>query len=467
MTRHWNLLTIVAATMLSVPMFSLAQSLEHPLNMKLPASDFSRPDPSDYQFVLDNGLVAYIASADQVPLVTLSAFIRAGTVSDEKQGTAEALREALLAGGLPASEFAEALRFMTAEYSIDMHEEWTEITMNVPSEDLGTALKLFAGVISAPRISERAIEKAMAGARESSPDLAAESGPALYEGSLAKAVSIFEDILFADHAYNTPATRHDLAQLSVEDVSDFHQRFFVPTNMTLSIAGHFENDSVEAAIAQLFAALPDGSAPEPTRQAAIVHEDSPVPQQHWVPADKLQSWLVFGHELPVVPVEDQAALEVMNYILAGGHLYTRMTVETRYRYGYTNDASGFLDDHWYGPGTYTFRSYSRPEVIEPLYDNMMAEILRILDEPVSDEEMFIAKGALTDGSFPIRYLDGYAIARNLALERLRYGNHQRSANYVARIKAVSKDDVMQAANKFLHPEKMHIVLLGHEQDLLD
>ena len=150
----------------------------------------------------------------------------------------------------------------------------------------------------------------------------------------------------------------------------------------------------------------------------------------------------------------------MNYIMGAVHLNTRMMRETRYKYGYTNDASGFLEDHWYGPGGYTFRSYSRPEVIENIYENMMGEIIRIRSEEVTNHEMFVAKGALADGSFPVRYLDGYALTRSFALERLRYGNHDRSASYVQRIRAVSKDDVLKAARKYLRPDKLQVILLG-------
>ena len=190
-------------------------------------------------------------------------------------------------------------------------------------------------------------------------------------------------------------------------------------------------------------------------------------QQHTFRADKLQSWLVFGHDLGPVPTEDAAALEVMNYILAGGHLYTRMTVETRYRYGYTNDASGFLEDRWFGPGSYTFRSYSRHDVIEAIYDNMMGEIDRIHDELVTDEDLFVAKGALTDGAFQVRYLDGYATVRSLALEKLRFGHHSRSANYIERVRAVTAEDVRDAARKYIRPERMQVVLVGEPADLLD
>jgi predicted Zn-dependent peptidase len=69
---------------------------------------------------------------------------------------------------------------------------------------------------------------------------------------------------------------------------------------------------------------------------------------------------------------------------------------------------------------------------------------------------------LADGEFPVRYLDGYALARSFALERLRYGNHERSASYVQRVRAVSEDDVLDAARKYLRPDNMQVILFGEE-----
>jgi len=43
-----------------------------------------------------------------------------------------------------------------------------------------------------------------------------------------------------------------------------------------------------------------------------------------------------------------------------------------------------------------------------------------------------------------------------------YGNHNRSASYAQRIRAVSKGDVLNAARKYLRPENMQTVLLGEE-----
>jgi predicted Zn-dependent peptidase len=229
--------------------------------------------------------------------------------------------------------------------------------------------------------------------------------------------------------------------------------------MTIAIAGAIDPEEINVRLVDFFGSWAATEAPEVTQMPAISRTRAAL---HYFPSNKLQSWMVIGHDLPPVPLEEQAALEVMNYIMGAVHLNTRMMVETRYKYGYTNDASGFPEDRWYGPGSYTFRSYSRPEVIKNIYQNMMGEFIRVRSEEVADHEMFVAKGALMDGSFPVRYLDGYALTRNFALERLRYGNHDRSASYVQRIGAVSKEDVLKAARKYLRPDNMQVILLGED-----
>lgn len=273
------------------------------------------------------------------------------------------------------------------------------------------------------------------------------------------AVEHFYEIIYKGHPYGRRSTTDDFNDLRVEDVADLHAKYFVPGNTTIAVAGAIDVEDINSQLVDLFGDWAAADVPEVQQMPAITRMRAKL---HHFPSNKLQSWLVIGHDLPLVPLEEQAALDVMNYIMGADHLNTRMMRETRYKYGYTNDASGFLEDRWYGPGTYTYRSYSRPEVIENIYQNMMGELIRIRDEEVSDHELFVARGALADGSFPIRYLDGYASARSFALERLRYGNHDRSASYVDRIRAVTKADVLNAARIYLRPDNMQVILVGEE-----
>jgi len=383
-------------------------------------------------------------------------------VNDEKQGAAESLQDALKnsgPSGTSSSDFKSSLKQMAAEFVVEMHDEWTEITLNVPAEDLDQALPIFAGLLREPAISDANIERAARSVAPEANDLGGESGAALYEGSMKAAVDRFYEIIYKGHPYGRRPTAGNFNALHSADVANFHARYFVPGNMTIAVAGAIDLEEITGRLVDLFGDWAAADVPDAKQMPAITRTRAAL---HHMPSNKLQSWLVIGHDLPPVPLEEQAALEVMNYIMGAVHLNTRMMRETRYKYGYTNDASGFLEDHWYGPGGYTFRSYSRPEVIENIYENMMGEIIRIRSEEVTEHEMFVAKGALADGSYPVRYLDGYALTRNFALERLRYGDHDRSASYVQRIRAVSKDDVLNAARKYLRPDNMQIILLGED-----
>lgn len=441
---------------------SLSQDLTLPRDMGLPDSDYTRPDPAEYQLALENGLIAYVARADQVPLVTISAFVRAGLVSDESQGAAESLQDALKnsgPSGVSSNDFKAALSQMTAEFVVEMHDEWTEITLNVPAEDLDQALSLFARLLRHPAISDANIERVASSVAPAENDLGGESGAVLYEGSMNIAVDQFYEIIYKGHPYGLRPTADNYSDLQVEDVAKVHAKFFVPGNMTLAVAGAIDVEAVNSRLVDLFGDWAASEVPGVKQMPEISRTRSALHHYH---SNKLQSWLVIGHDLPQVPLEEQAALDVMNYIMGAVHLNTRLMRETRYKFGYTNDASGFLEPHWYGPGAYTFRSYSRPEVIENIYENMMGELIRICDEEATEHELFVAKGALADGSFPVAYLDGYALTRNFALERLRYGNHDRSASYVQRIRAVSKNDVLNIARKYLRPDNMQVILLGEE-----
>ena len=441
---------------------SFSQDLTHPLDMNLPETGYTRPDPGDYRLALENGLIAYVAVADQVPLVTMSAFVRAGKVSDAKQGAAESLADALRTSGPSGTgggEFLATLERMTADYTVELHDEWMEITLNVPVGDLDAALGLFAGLLRSPLIGAANIDNAARGTAPQAGAPTGESGPVLYEGSMSRAVERFHEILYADHPYGRRPTKREFGELKPQDVASFHARHFVPGNVTLAVAGAIDVDDIGSRLDALFGDWPAAPVPGAGNMPPVELSGAAL---HRVPSRKLQSWLVIGHDLPPVPVADEAAFDVMNYIIGAVHLNTRLMRETRYKFGYTNDASGFPEPRWNGPGSYTFRSYSRPEVIGNIYRNMMREVVRIREEPVSDHELFVAKGALADGSFPVRYVDGYALTRSFALERLRYGNHDRSASYAERVRAVTKADVLAAARKYIRPGRLQVVLVGEE-----
>jgi zinc protease len=455
-------LTVGTAAVLTV-VPAAAQVTTHPREMGLVTPASPRPDPQAHRIELPGGVVAYGAVDRTAPLVTLTTLIGAGYV-DGPEGAAEVLVHGLRThgpAGLEPGAFQQMLRSMTADYSVTLGPEGMEVSLEVPAEDTWQALALLADLIRrGPALGEqdvRAFRTDTRGALLS--DVAGgESGPVLYEGSLAGAADLFRRHVLGGTAYGHALTPDDVDGLTLNEVRAFHRSVFVAGNVVLAAAGPLEMADLRQALDEGFGGMERGPRYERGRTAAPM--SAQAPQVFTYPADKLQGWLVIGHELPVVPRQDEAALQVMNYILGGGHFDTRLFRATRDRRGLTNDDSGFLEANRDGPGTYAFHTYGRPETVRLLLHLTLAEIERIRSGSVTEEELFVAKGALADGVFSARYRDGWTTARTLAAEWLAHGSHEASETYQSRIRSVTAADVLEAARTYLDPDRMQVILVG-------
>jgi zinc protease len=432
--------------------------------MGLQEPAFQMPDTAQFMVRLDNGLMAFVVGDTRQPLVTFTAFVRGGKGEDEKQGSAEALTYLMRSRGacwMAPGRFDEALDAMAATFYVGLSDELIEVTLNVPVEDAQQGLRIFSGIVREPCIDREGLEayaRWNAAFTRPSGGGVAESGPTLYQGSLAMAVDLFQARLYEDHPYGEAVSAEDAQALTVDDVVEFHEKYFVPVNVILAVSGAFEPRETVTAVDQRFGDWEAQRLPRFSRAPDVETEEPREVYQYQ--AAKLQTWIVIGHELPLINPRDLPALEVMNYILGGGHFDTRLFRETRDKRGLTNDASGFLEPRLRGPGTYTFRTSGRPEVAQQLVDIVFSEIDRIQNEPVTEEELFVAKGALADGVFAVKFNSGDAAARAFAEAYAQYGNLVHLAEYVQRIRRVSVRDVQRAAQRYLHPERMKVILLG-------
>ena len=430
--------------------------LPHPTEMDLAAPSFERPDPTRLRTILDNGLATYVVEDDVVPLVTVGAVIGAGWAHDTRQGSAEVLAQVLRARGpgtRSGGDFRSALERMVAQLAVTQTPEETSIELNVPREDWAEALALLADLVRTPALSDADVRAAASRVPSRQPG---ETGA--YDGSLATAVERMTEHVFRDHPFGEAPSPLALRTLNGAAVQAYHRAHYVPANVVVWVAGAVETDEARAALEQAFADWEPAPLPEEVDVPAISADDDR--ELIVFPVDKLQAWLVLGHALPPVPLEDEAPLQVMNYVLGGGHFDTRLFRATRDRRGLTNDDSGFLEPGFRGPGVYTFRTYGRPDVLHLLLHLTLQEIDRIRAEPVTEEELFVAKGALADGEYTLGFRDGPATAATLAREWLRHGDHARSGSYQDRIRSVTVEDVLDVAVRYLSPERMDAVLVG-------
>lgn len=435
----------MAASLAAAP--AAAQDYTHPKAMSLPAPAFQRPAAADLQLVLDNGLVAYVAEDRRAPLVTINAYIGAGS-GHGAPGSAEAMAAALRRGpaGMTQAAFRAALADMQAEYTVTLGHEETQLSLDVLAEDASAALELMASVIRAP-----AFESAATGPSVSEASGGVDGGID-YASSLQGAIDLFESRLFEGHAFGR---RADASGAAAEAL---HGEMARGGNITLAVAGDIDPTAVRQQVRELFAGIAEGSVDSESAfdpLAAMTSRSMVLAD-----VDRDQAWVVIGHELPPIPLEDEAALHVMDYILGAYHLDSRLYRSSRELRGLTNDNSSFLRPGVRGPGSYTFRTYGRPEAVRLLVDVTFRQLALMRDTLVTDDELFVARGALVDGIYAERYATGLDAANAYAVEWLRNGSHERSASYPARIAAVTAEEVQAAARKYMHPDRMTIAVVG-------
>ena len=433
-----------------------AQVTPHPRDMGLPDPAFQRPDPAGLRLALDNGLVAYVARDARAPLVTFTAYLGVGS-GHGAPGEAAELAAAVRRGptSLESGGFADALDRMAALWSVTPGHEETEVVLEVGAEDAWEALELLAASLRAPAFE---VGRASGPARATPA-----TGGIDYASSLAGAVSLFEERLYRGHPFGRRATSAERDAARNGGAEGLHERRVVPANVTLAVAGDVDEAEARRRVAEAFGDWPRQDPPDPVSFPAV--STSPPRSVLTAEADKLQGWVVIGHELPSVPEEDEAALHVMDYVLGAWHLDSRLFRESRELRGLTNDNSSFLEPGVRGPGSYTFRTYGRPEAVRLLVDVTFRELDRIRETEPAEDEIFVAKGALVDGLWATRYATGLDAARSYALEWLRRGDHAWSASYPDRIRAVTPAQIQEAARRYIHPERMIVSVVGPLEEI--
>jgi zinc protease len=446
------LLSMLLITLGGPPGRALAQQFTHPRDMRMPAPSFTPPDPSAHRQQIGETLV-WIVEDRRVPLVTVTAFVRAG-YADGATAAARGVERALRGGpaAMAPGEFAAELERMAAEWRVTMGPELTELSLDVPAEDARRAIELLVATVRAPRLAALPAGRPPSALRSAA--ATGESGAVLYEGSLQLAVDLFHEWLLG----GTPYGGLVAGGADVEAVRAFHGGHFGPASTVFAIAGDIAASDARQALADAVAGWSSRRAPE----RRTVHTSMrPAGREIRVyDTDRLQGWIVMGHELAPVPARDRAPLDVMNYILGGGHFDTRLFRALRDTRGLANTGGGFPEANRFGPGSYTFRTYGRPEAVTQLIELTLAEIDRIRSERVTDDELAIARGALADGVFPMRYADGYTTARSFAAEWAMSDGHAEMADWAARVRQVTAEEVLDVARRYIEPDRFRIVVLG-------
>ncbi len=402
------------------------------------------------------GIEAWLVEDRSVPVISLRLSFRGGAALDPagKEGLAGMVAGLLDegAGDLDSQAFQEAIDDIAASLSFEAGLERFGGTLRTLSEHRARAFALLRKALTAPRFDAEPVERIR---RQIVAGLASDRGnPRWIAGRN------WYRLVFGEHPYARPAegTPEGIAAIAAEDLERFVRDRLVRRGLTIGVAGDIAAAELAERLDEVFGALPV-SGP-----AAEIADPPPPPGRLQIVRKAIpQSVVFFGQAGLKRHDPDYYAAYVMNYILGGGGLTSRLNEELREKRGLVYSVYSYLYP-LERAGLIAGRLATANARVGTALDLLRGEWAKMAREGVSEEELAAAKRYL-NGSFPLRLDSTRSIAGMLvAIQVNRLG-----IDYVDRrsslIDAVTAADVRRVAQRLLSPDRLAVVVVGSPEGI--
>lgn len=416
----------------------------------------SLPGPDDITRVeLSNGIVVLVRANYNSPSVVIRGYLQVGALfdPDEKLGLADFVASALMRGTQQRDfqQIYDALESAGASLGFDSGTHTTSFSGKALAEDLPLLLELLSETLRLPAFPEEQVERLRAHLL---------TGLTLRSQDTAEMASLtFDQIVYAQHPYARPEDGwpETIQAITRQDLVDYHARYYGPRGMVIAIVGAVEPADAVDRVRTVLEAWQNPEQPDPPELPAVTPLAEEVRRDVRI-AGKIQADIVMGTVGPRRRDEDFHAAALGNNILGQFGLMGRIGDAVRERaglayYAYSSLSAGL------GPGPWTVSAGVNPNNVEKAIELIRAEIRRFVTEPVSAEELADSQAHFI-GRLPLGLETNAGVAAALLnLERYQLGlDYYR--RYADIVRSVTVEDVLSAARRYLHPDRLGIAVAG-------
>ena len=406
--------------------------------------------------VLANGVPVLGQQRPQSNSVAVRVRLAAGSIHEDagEDGLAQLTARSMLRGS--AGETFEAISTRTdslgSSLAIDSGREFAEIRVRCLRDDLPTMIDLVAQTVLQPDFPDDEVAR-----------VRAEQIGAISESD--NDTRTTADRLLRAAVYPAPnplgrrvlGTADTVAGFDRKAIAAFHAREFQPEGMSIAVVGGM--GAFDAVLERLDAALGSWS-PQSLKQTQF--DLQPHNLEHSRATGELpgksQADLAAGVATISRKHPEYYALDMANLILGRLGLMGRLGAEVRDRQGLAYYAFSQIEPRRDG-SLWSARAGVDPANVERALDATLAELRRLREEPVSDEELMSARQFLV-GVLPLALEshDGVA-ATLLAIEEFDLGLDYLS-RYPEIIASIDKEQVQAAAAAHLNPDLIAVGIAG-------
>ena len=409
---------------------------------------------------LKNGAAVLVVERHELPMASLVITWPSG-IADEPPAqagiaglTADLLDEG--AGKRAALEVAEDVARLGATLQTSASWDDTRVQATTLTRALDQLLPIVAAVVARPSFADKELERVRADRVTALVQL--RDVPAAISRDTLSRVVYGDKQRYGQPEIGTEAT---LGKLDRAAIVAWHKQHLRPDLATIIVVGDVQTDDI---VRRLDGAFADWKS---TQKGKLKHPPLPAPRtvRKVVIVDRpgaAQTEMRLG--LPGAPrtSKDYFACLVTNAIL-GGQFISRLNFNLREQHGYT-----------YGARTeFTFRRDGGPfvagapvktAVTEPSLKETLGELARIRESDVQPAELELAKDLL-GRALAREFETPPQVAAALVAQVVEGLPDDYYKTYAERIAAVGIADVRKAAQKWIDPTRMTIVLVGDESQI--
>ncbi|MFI5113978.1 MAG: M16 family metallopeptidase [Terriglobales bacterium] len=267
----------------------------------------------------------------------------------------------------------------------------------------------------------------------------------------------FTEEAFAAHPYHRPTIGwiSDLNSFSATDAQNFFDKYYVPSNMVVTVVGDVKASEAMPIIEKYFSRIPARPKPD----TATTTEPPQNSERRVVLHDMSQPFYLEGYHRPDYRSPDDQVYDAITDLMSNGRtsrLYRALVRDKQI----ASNAAGFsgLPGNKY-PHLFAFYAVPIPgHKPQEMADAIHAEIERLKKEDISDEELQMIKTrAKADLIRSLGSNEGLAF--ELGLNQARYDDWRELFRSVDRIEKVSKADIRRVANQTFVPDNRTVGII--------
>jgi predicted Zn-dependent peptidase len=334
--------------------------------------------------------------------------------------------------------------------------EMTGFALKVVDRAVAQAFDLLSDMLLSPRFDEQELEREQKVIIEEMKMV--EDSPEEFLGEL------FHAAFFPDHALGRPieGTPDTVASFDRARTIEFHGAAYHPRNFVIAAAGQVSHAQLVELAERAFAAC------ERTPAAALQHasqaEPDAVPPRHAAPIllqrkrELEQAHLILATPWPSARDDDRYAASLLGSVIGGGtssRLWQRVREERGLAYSVGAAASGFTD-----AGVFQIYAGTSPSQLDEVLSLALAELRRVVHEPVGEEELQLAKDQAV-ASILLGLESTSARAGSLARQEMTHGRRISPDEIIARLEAVTPEDMQQVARARFTSGSLALGALGN------